>query len=246
MTSDFIFKSDIQSTWSQNPEILNAIPTWFTSIHMTCCTLLWATIALVGSVFLPFRAWCALATLLIGAQHVTDALDGSLGRHRGEGWVALGFTTDHIFDSVFFSSLTMCLIVFCDNSWASIFLLWITQMHFITHHIFDIAHMSCDTSARYSSHTSGIRQCYWAAVLAITIFVLGCVVAISPATLVNILNPVTTIVYGLAFFGQTKHAYQVDKIRKGLYPRLADVAKAHAADHAEATLDLAYSPRVLQ
>ncbi len=84
------------------------VPLWMSTVHLTLMTLLWSA----GIVFSGWLAagnihWLWLSSLCVFLQHVTDMLDGEVGRGRNEGLIKWGFYMDHFLDYVFLCSIVI-------------------------------------------------------------------------------------------------------------------------------------------
>ncbi len=81
---------------------LPLVPSWMGTAPLTLLTFLWA-------VLVVFFGWLAAGNIqwlwgfsaCIFVQHVTDMLDGEVGRQRNEGLIKWGFYMDHFLDYVF-------------------------------------------------------------------------------------------------------------------------------------------------
>lgn len=81
---------------------LPKIPKWIHSWQLTLFTIVWC----VGVIFFSWmatknNAYLFAVSAMIAGQWLTDSLDGSLGRTRGEGLVKWGFFMDHFLDTIF-------------------------------------------------------------------------------------------------------------------------------------------------
>ncbi len=81
---------------------LPLVPAWMSTVHLTLMTFLWAALV----VFLGYLSaknihWLWGSSACIFFQHITDMLDGEIGRVRNEGLVKWGFYMDHFLDYVF-------------------------------------------------------------------------------------------------------------------------------------------------
>lgn len=86
---------------------LPLVPSWIGTVELTLMTLVWSA-GVVGFGFLAQNdvRWLWGFSLCIALQHLTDMLDGAVGRMRNTGLIKWGFYADHLFDYVF-----MCAIV---------------------------------------------------------------------------------------------------------------------------------------
>ena len=83
------------------------LPKWMTSARLTMTTVLWSLMIVLGSFLAEHMnihwLWLVSATVLM--QYITDSLDGSLGKYRGEGLVRWGYYMDHFLDYIFLCSI---------------------------------------------------------------------------------------------------------------------------------------------
>ncbi len=78
------------------------LPLWLHSYQLTLATLPISALILVFSYLARTDIrWLWVVSALIFSQWVTDSLDGSLGKHRGEGLIRWGYYMDHFLDYVF-------------------------------------------------------------------------------------------------------------------------------------------------
>jgi phosphatidylglycerophosphate synthase len=97
-----------QSAWANDPKVLEWIPRWINSRHLTCMTLVEVSFLLYacaiqpedGAVFMASMMWC---------HYLTDALDGGLGRYRKEGYRLWGGYCDHLFDALYETACMLAL-----------------------------------------------------------------------------------------------------------------------------------------
>ncbi len=87
--------------------IVPKLPQWMTSARLTMTTVLWSLAIVFGSLAAEHWNihWLWLVSAMIFMQYVTDSLDGSLGKYRGEGLVKWGYYMDHFLDYVFLCSI---------------------------------------------------------------------------------------------------------------------------------------------
>jgi phosphatidylglycerophosphate synthase len=88
------------------PLLVQRVPCWVHSHHLTLLTLLWSVLMLIAAVGARADAqWLWAMSALIVFQYVTDAIDGKIGKDRNEGLVRWGYYMDHLLDYVFLSSI---------------------------------------------------------------------------------------------------------------------------------------------
>ncbi|MFC1649586.1 CDP-alcohol phosphatidyltransferase family protein [Patescibacteria group bacterium] len=86
--------------------LLLKVPRNINSVHMTYMTVVWTILVLITFWMSSIsRSALILVNLVIIMQFITDALDGALGRTRGEGLVKWGYFMDHLLDYVFGASI---------------------------------------------------------------------------------------------------------------------------------------------
>ena len=81
---------------------LPLVPSWMGTIPLTLLTFLWsALIVLFGYLSVENINWLWGFNACIFVQHITDMLDGEIGRRRNTGLIKWGFYMDHFLDYVF-------------------------------------------------------------------------------------------------------------------------------------------------
>ncbi|MBU2566363.1 hypothetical protein KKG46_02260 [Patescibacteria group bacterium] len=82
------------------------IPNWIRTYHLTLMTVpISILIVLFGFLSKENISWLWLVSLMIFMQWLTDSLDGSLGKHQGEGLIRWGYYMDHFLDYIFLCSI---------------------------------------------------------------------------------------------------------------------------------------------
>lgn len=82
------------------------LPQWITSYRLTLTTILWSLGVLLFGYLSTFNMlWLIGTCVCIFLQWLTDSLDGSLGKARGEGLVKWGYYMDHFLDYIFLCSM---------------------------------------------------------------------------------------------------------------------------------------------
>ncbi len=87
--------------------VMPRIPTWIHSYHLTVITIP-ISLAIIACSYLTkhvSNGWLWAFSALIALQWLTDGLDGSLGRARGEGLFRWGYYIDHLLDYIFLCSV---------------------------------------------------------------------------------------------------------------------------------------------
>ena len=87
------------------------LPRWMRSWQLTMVTVLWS----IGMILFGWLAapdpqgsiWMWAMSAMVFGQWLTDSLDGTLGRTRGEGLVKWGFFMDHFLDTIFAGSMVI-------------------------------------------------------------------------------------------------------------------------------------------
>lgn len=87
---------------------LPLVPSWISTVHLTLMTILWSA----GVVFFGYLSNCDIRWLwafsvCIFFQHITDMLDGEVGRMRRTGLIEWGFYADHFLDYVFLCAIVI-------------------------------------------------------------------------------------------------------------------------------------------
>ena len=81
---------------------LPLVPSWMGTVPLTLLTFLWsALIVFFGYLSVENINWLWGFSACIFVQHITDMLDGEIGRRRNTGLIKWGFYMDHFFDYVF-------------------------------------------------------------------------------------------------------------------------------------------------
>ncbi|MBU0660776.1 hypothetical protein KKG22_01195 [Patescibacteria group bacterium] len=85
------------------------LPMWMTSARLTMTTIIWSLAIILGSLAAEHWDvnWLWLVSMMIFMQYVTDSLDGSLGKYRGEGLIKWGYYMDHFLDYIFLASIVI-------------------------------------------------------------------------------------------------------------------------------------------
>lgn len=82
------------------------IPMWITSYGLTLTTIIWSLGVLAfGYLAASNLLWLIGSCVCIFMQWLTDSLDGTLGKMRGEGLVKWGYYMDHFLDYIFLCSI---------------------------------------------------------------------------------------------------------------------------------------------
>lgn len=85
---------------------LPLVPSWMSTVHLTLLTFLWAALVVVfGRLGEGNIHWLWGSSACIFAQHITDMLDGEIGRERNTGLIKWGFYMDHFLDYVFLCAI---------------------------------------------------------------------------------------------------------------------------------------------
>lgn len=81
---------------------LPLVPSWMGTVPLTLLTFLWsALIVLFGYLSVENINWLWGFSACIFVQHITDMLDGEVGRQRNTGLIKWGFYMDHFLDYAF-------------------------------------------------------------------------------------------------------------------------------------------------
>lgn len=84
------------------PKVPKSIETY----HLTLMTIIWSLAIILFSYLAKNNInWLWLTSLMIFCQHVTDLLDGAVGRFRNTGLVKWGYYMDHFLDYIFLCSI---------------------------------------------------------------------------------------------------------------------------------------------
>lgn len=83
------------------------IPRGVETYHLTFSTLIWALLVLLCGWLARYAGieWMWAVSGLIVLQHITDMLDGEVGKQRNTGLVRWGYYMDHFVDYVFLSAV---------------------------------------------------------------------------------------------------------------------------------------------
>lgn len=86
--------------------LLPRIPSCLGTEQLTLMTLLWSAGAVIsGYLAAGDFSWLWGVNICIALQHITDMLDGAVGRERNTGLIRWGFYADHLFDYIFVSAV---------------------------------------------------------------------------------------------------------------------------------------------
>lgn len=90
------------------PSLLRLVPSGLGTVQLTLMTLVWSVLIVLCGYWssLDIR-WLWLFNVLVFFQHITDMLDGAIGRMRKEGLIRWGFYMDHFLDYVFLCAVVI-------------------------------------------------------------------------------------------------------------------------------------------
>ena len=81
---------------------LPLVPTWMGTVQLTLLTFVWAALVIFsGRLAAGNIQWLWGFSACIFVQHITDMLDGEIGRRRNTGLIKWGFYMDHFLDYAF-------------------------------------------------------------------------------------------------------------------------------------------------
>jgi|CXWL01.1.fsa_nt_gi phosphatidylglycerophosphate synthase len=87
--------------------LLPMVPSWMGTVHLTLMTIFWSIgVGLFGYLASGDIRWLWAFSVCVVFQHITDMLDGAVGRARNTGLIKWGFYADHFLDYIF-----MCAII---------------------------------------------------------------------------------------------------------------------------------------
>ena len=117
--------------------LLPLIPSYISTTHLTVMTLLWSVLIVAcGYLSGLDMHWLWAFNICIFFQHVTDMLDGAVGRMRKEGLVKWGFYMDHFLDYIFLCAVIIGYSFLLPDSFVILVLLCITFCGGIMVHFF--------------------------------------------------------------------------------------------------------------
>jgi len=88
------------------PVVLQRIPSWLETYHLTMLTLVWSVFILLFSYFAASDIrWLWPVSAMIFLQYVTDHYDGKIGKYRNTGLARWGYYMDHLLDYFFLCSV---------------------------------------------------------------------------------------------------------------------------------------------
>ena len=108
MTTDRRYKATILRRFEAvfAEALIQYLPSWVQSHHLTLITLVWTGVAFtVGILASRDRRWLWALSVLIVLQYATDAIDGKVGKLRGDGLIRWGYYMDHFLDYAFLCAL---------------------------------------------------------------------------------------------------------------------------------------------
>ncbi len=120
---------------------LPRVPLFLSTVHLTMMTLGWSVLIIIcGYLANSNILWLWGFNLSIFFQHVTDMLDGAVGRKRNTGLIKWGFYMDHFLDYIFLCAVIIGYSFLLPSS----FLLWILlcitfSAAFMVHFFLDFA-----------------------------------------------------------------------------------------------------------
>jgi phosphatidylglycerophosphate synthase len=89
------------------------LPKWATTELLTLSTLACcATVIIIGLLAETSYKLILLISIIVLIQHITDVLDGAVGRYRKSGLVNWGYYMDHLMDYVFVTSIIFSYFLF--------------------------------------------------------------------------------------------------------------------------------------
>src|SRR3990167_256624 len=81
---------------------LPLVPSWLGTVQLTLLTFAWAALVVFsGRLAAGNIQWLWGFSACVFVKHITDMLDGEIGRRRNTGLIKWGFYMDHFFDYVF-------------------------------------------------------------------------------------------------------------------------------------------------
>jgi len=82
------------------------VPLWLETYHLTLTTLLWCALIIAFSFLARYKIhFLWVVSFSIFGQHITDLLDGEIGRRRNTGLIKWGYYMDHFLDYLFLCSI---------------------------------------------------------------------------------------------------------------------------------------------
>lgn len=110
--------------------IIPKIPMFIETYHLTYMTLFWSLCVLALGYLSTVSVYSiSFISIFIILQHITDVLDGTLGRYKNTGLVKWGFFMDHLLDYVFSISLVVSLMFYFH--WELLSLVFLLEISFI-------------------------------------------------------------------------------------------------------------------
>lgn len=92
--------SPLERGWAR--ALVRVVPSGVRGYHLTLASILWCGCAAAACLLAPGdHRWLHLLSGVIVAQYVTDAVDGKIGKLRGDGLVRWGYYMDHMLDYAF-------------------------------------------------------------------------------------------------------------------------------------------------
>ncbi len=121
--------------------LLPRVPLWLGTVELTLMTLAWAAgVVVCGSLADGDIRWLWAFNACIFLQHITDMLDGAVGRARNTGFIKWGFYVDHILDYVFLCAIVAGYSFLLPSSYAFLVLLCLAiSGGFMVHVFLDFA-----------------------------------------------------------------------------------------------------------
>jgi hypothetical protein len=147
-------KSLYASKWAQNPKLLSRIPLFLSTRVLTMLSLLWSSIMILVSSLTAETGHNRIVYFTISAcifaHHISDCLDGAVGRFRKEGYVFWGFFTDHFFDVAFLGCISISIFLHQPQTHLSLLSLFSCQMIWLAHFLADLVAATSNTASSYT------------------------------------------------------------------------------------------------
>lgn len=118
---------------------LPLVPPWMGTVQLTLLTFLWAALVIFfGRLAAGNVQWLWGFSACIFVQHITDMLDGEVGRRRNTGLIKWGFYMDHLLDYVFSCAVIAGYAFLLPSSHFYLVLLWmVAGAGFLVHAFLD-------------------------------------------------------------------------------------------------------------
>lgn len=191
--------------------LLPRVPPWMTTVNLTLISFLWAgAVILFGYLAAGDIRWLWGFSIAIILQHVSDMLDGAVGRVRDTGLIKWGFYMDHLLDYVFLAAIVIGYSFLLPLSYMPLVLMCLAVCAGFMIHVFLDFGITADM--KISFNRFGVSEARW------TLIILNTVLVFTGKELLVMIFPwfVAVAFAALAFvvYQSQKQYGRIDEIKK--------------------------------